>query len=188
MQRKCSSIILLTENHDYASFVENQAGLYDIDFTSDTVWRLSRKLKQDLILCSGKWLDEISSFLFDRVVVILKSNESPLPYIRMGIQNFIFSYKDVFQFEYIFNKSFELPVKAEEKGLYCNGDYRFDFSREEFFYKGKSIYVSKAEKEYLSLWLLSGIKDNTKRYHLWNMRKRYGNGFLKEVSRTGECV
>lgn len=188
MQRKCSSVILLTENPGYASFVGKQAGLYGVDFTSDTEWRLSRKLKQDLILCSGKWLDKISDFLFDRVVVILKSNEPPLPYIEMGIQNFIFSYKDAVQFEYIFNKKFELPVKAEEKGFFCEGDYRFDFSREEFLYKGKSIYVSRAEKEYLSLWLLSGIKDNTKRYHLWNMRKRFGKGFLKEVSRTGEFV
>lgn len=188
MQRKCSSIILLTENHDYASFVENVAKGNDIDFTSDTVWRVSRKLTQDLILCSSKWLGKISILIYDRVVVILKSNESPLPYIRMGIQNFIFGYKDVFQFEYIFNKKLELPVKAEEKGLYCEGDYRFDFSREEFFYKGRSIYVSRAEKEYLSLWLLSGIKDNTKRYHLWNMRKRFGKEFLKEVSRTGELI
>ena len=188
MQRKCSSIMLLTENPDYASFVEKVAKEYDVGFTTETTWRLSRKLTQDLILCSGKWVERISNLNYSRVVVILKSNESPLPYLKVGISSFIFGYKEVNQFEYIFNKKFELPVKAKEEGVFIEGDYRFDFSRDDFIYKGRSIYVSRAEKEYLSIWLLSGMKDNTKRYHLWNMRKRFGKEFLKEVSRTGELI
>lgn len=188
MQRKCSSVMLLTENPGYASFVEKVAKEYDVGFNTETTWRLSRKLSQDLILCSGKWVERVNNLVYSRVVVILKSNESPLPYLKVGIQNFIFGYKETNQFEYIFNKKFELPVIAEEEGVFIEGDYRFDFSRDEFIYKGRSIYVSRAEKEYLSIWLLSGMKDNTKRYHLWNMRKRFGREFLTEVSRTGELI
>ena len=53
-------------------------------------------------------------------------------------------------------------------------------------YKGKAIYVTKAQKRYLADWLLNGHKDNSKRVLLFELRKKFGNDFLREVDRHGQ--
>ena len=60
---------------------------------------------------------------------------------------------------------------------FCIGDYDFQFDKNTFRYKGKSIYLCGSQKAYLASWLLNAHKDNSKRMILCNLRKKFGADF-----------
>ena len=48
------------------------------------------------------------------------------------------------------------------------------------------IYLTDSSKKYLAQWLLNGLKDNSKRMILCNLRKKFGKDFLSDIDRFGQ--
>ena len=129
-------------------------------------------------------------------MIILKKDESPAPYIAQGINHFIFDYTNVNELVFAFYRQEKVIVhsaSADLKSLMqdCNifnfqfGEYDFKFDRNKFMYKNKPIYFNDSAKRYLIEWLLNGHKDNKKRMILCNLRKKFGDEFLRDVDRFG---
>lgn len=197
MLRKCKRALLLS---DVASFVGMYSQLADeaeVELTVESVWSDRYRITQDVVILGAKYLDNINKIYYDSVVLILKSGESPYPYIKMGISRFIFDHTNQFELYTAFfkeepvyvndaNKELKDLVKDYNSSKFCYDRYDFNFLTDTFTYKGKPIYLTKAQKRYLAEWLLHGRKDNSKRMFLFSLRKKFGEDFLTEVDRHGQ--
>lgn len=197
MLTKCKDVLLLS---DVASFVNLYTQLADeagVNLITESEWTDKYRVKQDVVILGAKYLDKLNTAYYERAVLILKAGESPYPYMQKGITRFIFDYQNQFELftalfreepVYISYASRELKelVKEFNASSFRRGVYDFDFLADSFCYKGKPIYLAKAQKRYLADWLLNGHKDNSKRMVLYNLRKKFGQAFLKDVDRHGE--
>ena len=115
----------------------------------------------------------------------------------MGIVRFIFNYKNRFELLtalfrpdpviiHATDSDYDEIIKTSEVVDFCCGDYDFRFDKSQFRYKGKMIYLTASSKKYLAQWLLNGLKDNSKRMILCNLRKKFGEDFLSDIDRFGQ--
>lgn len=198
MLKKVSKALLLT---DVASFGEKYMELADsceVELTVASEWSTMYRVKADVIICGSKYLDKINPAYISLVTILLGKEETPHKFIQQGVERFIFDYKNKVELSAAFYKAEkEIKTFACSEGLqdilkeseiidYHYGDYDFKFAKNDFKYKRKPIYLTKGEKNYLAEWLLKSHKDNSKRIILFNLRKRFGQQFLREVSKYGE--
>lgn len=194
---KCSKALLLS---DVPSFAENYKALAEeigVSLQVESEWNDRYRVTSEVVILGSKYLDTLNCSYYSEAVLILKEGESPAPYIKEGINRFIFNYKNNYELLCAFYKQEKIVVHASSNDLktiikesnvlnYQFGDYNFMFDRNRFQYKGRPIYLSDSAKRYLAEWLLNGHKDNSKRMVLCNLRKKFGEGFLKDVDRFGQ--
>lgn len=194
---KCSKALLLS---DVPSFVENYKALAEeigVSLQVESEWNDRYRVTSEVVILGSKYLDTLNRSYYPEAVLILKEGESPAPYIKEGINRFIFNYKNNYELLCAFYKQERIVIHASSNDLktiikesdvlnYQFGDYNFMFDRNRFQYKGRPIYLSDSAKRYLAEWLLNGHKDNSKRMVLCNLRKKFGEGFLKDVDRFGQ--
>ena len=194
---KCKRALLLSDVTSFSNMYRELADEVGVDLTVETDWADKYRIKQEVVILGSKFLEKISKTYYSSVVLILKSDESPYPYIQQGITRFIFDYHNKYELFTAFFKeepiyvsyaSMELKdlVKEYNSDSFRYKDYDFDFLGDSFRYKGKALYITKAQKRYLAEWLLNGHKDNSKRMLLFDLRKKFGNDFLREVDRHGQ--
>ena len=194
MLRRCCSVLLLCTDDPLIERYKALGTDLSIVIRSERHWHNTFRVSEDNIVCEPAFLPLVNEKFYDRVTLLL-IGKTPAPYIKMGIEHFVFDRDN--DFELICSmftsrkivtrkaKSFEILNYCDNK-VFCTLDYKFDFERGVFKYKEKPIYLADHEKKFLVEWLLMGHKDNAKRMMLCNMRKRYGSDFLKEINRYGK--
>ena len=194
---KCESVLLLSDVESFCDSVKNIAGRLGVKINVQSDWSRMYRVKEEIIMCGSKYIDKINEAFLNSVTVILKHDESPLPFLRMGIDRFIFDYQNEREIMIAMYKKDEdivmsnsidyalvLAKATSRQFVYKDYDFRFDTGY--FTYKGEHIYFTDFQKCYLAKWLLLGIKDNSKRTHLYIMRRKFGKDFLKDVDRFGQ--
>lgn len=197
MLNLCSNVLLLTDIESFAETYRLLALSCEVSLRIEKEWNTNYRIKEDVIICGSKYLKNINRAYYQNIVLILKSSESPFPYVKEGINRFVFDFTDKKELLFAFYKEEKHLIASSDTDLknilesancqeYIKGDYEFHFDTGNFVWKGKPIYLSEANKKYLAEWLLKGNKDNNKRMSLYNMRTRLGKDFLREVDRFGQ--
>ena len=196
MLQKVSKVLLLS---DVSSFAENYKALAEevnVNLAIESEWNIRYRVSAEKVILGSKYLPKLNRAYYPIAVLMLKEGESPAPYIKVGINQFIFDYKNNYELLCAFYRLEKTVVHTSSKDLEktlneCDvhtfkfGDYDFMFDKNRFCYKGKQIYLYESTKCYLAEWLLNGHKDNKKRMVLCNLRKKFGADFLKDVDRFG---
>ena len=196
MLKICSSCLLLTDIPSFAERVHSLAEEAGVVLAVEAEWNSMYRVRADMIMLGSKYLDSVSRDYYPLCTLILKKGESPFPYIREGIGRFIFDYANDVEIAFSFYQEIKKPVEeagnfqevVEQSSVksFTFGDYDFNFADNQFRYRGKPIYLNPSYKLYLALWLLKGIKDNTKRKLVYDMRRKFGDGFLRDIDKSGQ--
>lgn len=196
MLEKCKTALLLTNVPSFAERYTLLAKSIGVKLYTEEEWNARYRVSNDVVILGAKYLERLNKAYYREAVVILHKGENPTPYMQMGIEKFIFDISNEYELLLAFFKrenivlhsdSMELKelIKTSQAKIFCFGDYNFDFGKNMFFYKGRNIYFTNGQKKYLVEWLLNSYKDNKKRMILWNLRKKFGEDFLKDVNRFG---
>lgn len=194
---KCKNALLLSDVTSFANLFRDIAEESGVELAVESEWSSLYRVTQEVIILGSKYLDSLNPMYYSSVVLILKADEIPYPFIQKGITRFIFDYHNqnelftaLFRPEVIYvnyaSKELKDLLKDYNATSFIKGVYEFDFLSDTFRYKGKPIYLPKAQKKYLADWLLNGHKDNSKRMFLCMLRKKFGADFLKDIDRHGE--
>lgn len=193
--------LLITENRFlgrvYKALVEDIDEKIEIEIKEK--WNGKYRVQADVIIMESKHFPELNVMYYDKAIIVLQQAESPVPYMKVGIYRFIFDQNNkwelvasLFQAKpvVLFANDVEYTkiIQNSKMTNFCCGEYDFMFDTEQFRYYGENIYLTLGEKRYLAEWLLLGHKDNTRRMFLCNLRKRFGDSFLKNVNRYGVYV
>ena len=193
MLKRCSSILLLVNDTKLVERYEMLGLDLNINVRHETSWHPTFRIDCGSIICTPDFLDQINGEYISRVVVIV--NGTPAPYLKKGVERFIFDRANDYELicsmfmhgEIITKEAKPLEILTNcEKKTFIAGRYHFDFERSIFRYNDKPLYIKEHEKKYLIEWLLLGHKNNDKRMMLFNLRKRFGNSFLRDVDRKGK--
>ena len=193
---KCKSALLLSDVESFSKTYETLAEEVGIELRVESSWSERYRLPQEVVILGSKYLDKLNPMYYPNAILILKSDESPYPFMQKGITRFIFNYQNkyelftaLFKAEPVTVHSRNLPlediIKDSSTWNFTYGDYDFKFDKDKYFYKGKQLYLANAQKRYLAEWLLNGHKDNSKRMILCIMRKKFGQDFLTDIDRFG---
>lgn len=182
---KVKSVLLITEVDSFAR--EYEALAEEVEVTIDTAfdWNTRYRVQDDIIICGSKFLDRIHVEYYNKVTLILKQGESPFQYMKLGINNFIFDYKNHNELLFAFYRKTDALVQEYSTVIFHKEDYNFRWDLDLFEYRNERIYLTKGEKSYLYSWLIAMKKDNNKRSMIFNMRKKFGKDFLADVDRHG---
>jgi hypothetical protein len=193
---KCKSALLLSDVESFSKAYKMIAEEVGVELKVERDWSERYRLAEEVIILGSKYLDKLNSMYYPNAILILKSGESPYPFMQKGITRFIFDYQNkyelftaLFKPEPVTVHSSHLPleeiIKDSSVWNFTYGDYDFKFDKDKYFYKGKQLYLANAQKRYLAEWLLNGHKDNSKRMILCIMRKKFGQEFLADIDRFG---
>ena len=71
---------------------------------------------------------------------------------------------------------------GKEGKSFKEGDYDFDFAKGRFLWKGEELYITQAEALFLynCLALRTGA-EKRQSYYVYNMRRKFGKDFLKDI-------
>lgn len=201
MRKICSSVLLLSDNEDFIATYKDIALECEVELQVENDFSDLYRVNAEKIICGSKYLGKVNPAYYEKVTVILKGNESFFEYLKMGINDFIFDYKDRKALAFAFTKQKKELVRANAsvRGVFdllenapasefVIGDYAFYFNKNRFFYRGDGIYLLRCWQLYLIEWLLKGNKDKNKRPYLCNMRKAFGSGFLKDIDSEGNLI
>lgn len=194
---KCNSVLLLTNVESFSQLYSQYAEELGISLRVEKEWNVRYRVTEEVVICGSKYLENLHRSYYGTVVLILKEGESPAPYIKEGITRFIFDYQNRYELALALYKNEKVIIHSSSKDLktvikdcevlnYQFGDYNFMFDKNRFIYKGKPIFLNDSAKTYLAEWLLNSHKDNKKRMILCNLRKKFGEEFLKDVDRFGQ--
>ena len=195
MLEKVKSALLISDRHSFYEMYKSLAESVDVVMNVQGAWCDRYRVSDDIVITGSNHLAEINESYYNKTVVILKAGESPASFIKKGVSRFIFDYQN--QYELLVALFREEPVVLQSSSknikdilrnyspLFHVGDYEFRFDMDVFKYKGKPIYLCDSQKKFLAEWLLAGHKDNKKRMVLCNLRKKFGDDFLKEIDRFG---
>lgn len=198
MLKKSKSVLLISSQPSFCDSYKKLAESVNVIMFTESTWNTRYRVKDDLVILGGKYLQFLNESYYDRVVVILGTDESPAPYIKQGIKRFIFNYKNNYELltalyydepKLIISKtssSVAESIADSRTTSFQYHDYDFKFDRGVFFYKRRPIYLTDAQRRYLAEWLLTGNKDNARRMVLCNLRKKFGADFLADVDRFGQ--
>lgn len=197
MLKTCSSMLLLSGVPHFIQYVSEVARDAEIKVNANEEWNLNYRINEDIVLCGSKFLSCINVEDYDKVRLLLKTDEKVAKFIKMGITHFIFDYNNVRELAFSFFVE-EEKLDADDKACvskllsrietkrFNQGSYDFDFDRDSFKYEGVGIYLRPSEKVYLAQWLLLHKKDNSKRVTLYRLRKKFGSSFLADVDKYGK--
>ena len=193
---KCKSALLLSDVESFSMMYEAVAREADVELKVEKEWSERYRLTQEVIILGSKYLSELNPMYYPNAVLILKSDESPYPFMQKGITRFIFNYQNKYELFTALFKAEPVTVHTQHLPLeeilkestiwnFNYGDYDFKFDKDLYYYRGRQIYLANSHKRYLAEWLLNGHKDNSKRMILCIMRKKFGQNFLAEIDRYG---
>ena len=94
---KCSKALLLS---DVPSFAENYKALAEeigVSLQVESEWNDRYRVTSEVVILGSKYLDTLNRSYYSEAVLILKEGESPAPYIKEGINRFIFNYKNNYE-------------------------------------------------------------------------------------------
>lgn len=196
MLEKCKSVMLISDVESFTGLYRQIALEADVELTVEKTWKSNYRVNSDTVILGSKHLADLNKVYYAIAVVILKPGESPVPYIKEGVSRFIFDYTNSFELFFAFFKPAKIVVHKESMSIkavlencvsstFTKGAYDFDFVRDIFRYKGKMLYLTRAQKKFLAEWLLHGHKDNEKRMVICNLRKKFGADFMKDIDRFG---
>lgn len=195
MLKVCSSALLLSGVPSFVKYVNEIADDIETVVESAEEWNIGYRVNADVIICGSKYIDSIGEEDYDKIRLVLKSDETVMPFIRKGITHFIFDYTNKREVAFAMFIDTEETVKEDltisnimaksGKSIFRNEKYFFNFSSDAFRYRNTGIYLRRSEKEYLARWVLLGEKDNGKRILLYKMRQRFGKEFMQDVDRKG---
>lgn len=195
MLKVCSSALLLSGVPSFVKYVNEIADDIETVVESAEEWNIGYRVNADVIICGSKYIDCIGKEDYDKIRLVLKSDETVMPFIRKGITHFIFDYTNKREVAFAMFIDTEETVKEDltisnimakaGKNIFRNEKYFFNFSSDAFRYRNTGIYLRRSEKEYLARWVLLGDKDNGKRILLYKMRQRFGKEFMQDVDRKG---
>ncbi len=194
---KSNAVLLLSDVAKFATSYKALAKKAGVRLNVESVWNKSYRIKEDTVIFGSKYLKDINRAYYPKAVLILKPEENPEPYMAEGITRFIFDFKNSTELRTALyypektvllkgTKQLQEIIKEANTSLFSQGDYCFEFDRNVFKYKGRSIYLCSSQKEYLASWLLNGNKDNDRRIILFNLRKKFGKDFLNDIDRFGQ--
>ena len=197
MLKKVEKALLLTDVPSFRKLYTDLAEEVGVELEAEKDWAIRYRVNADVVILGSKYLDKLNEAYYPIAVLLLKSGESPAPYIKRGISRFIFDYQNQYELFFAFFKQEATVVHASFEGLsdiikdsgikkFQFGDYDFQFDKNIYRYKGKPIYLCNATKKYLAEWLLNRNKENKRRMILCNLRKKFGKDFLKDVDRFGQ--
>lgn len=197
MLEKVMSAMLISDVPSFAEHYKALAESVGVDFRAENEWNERYRMSSEVVILGSKYLDKLNKAYYKDAVLILKEEESPAPYIKKGIERFIFNFRNNYEllcafykkektFIHTDSKDLETVIKNSNSVRYCIGNYDFEFDKNRFRYKERYVYFPDSVKKYLAEWLLNGHKDNKKRMILCNLRKKFGEGFLKDVDRFGQ--
>lgn len=197
MLEKCNSALLISEVESFSETYETIARDIGVDMTVEKEWKPRYRMSKDVVILGSKHLPDLNKAYYPMAVVILKRGENPVPYIKEGVNHFIFDYTNQYELLMALFKtprvivngaSQELKEMLMESGTtrFKAGAYDFRFDMNIYLYKEQPIYLQEAQKRYLAQWLLFGNKENKHRMLLCLMRKKFGEDFLKDIDRFGQ--
>lgn len=197
MLEKVKSALLISDVTEFCNSYIALADDINVSLVVEETWNYKYRVSQDIVILGSKNIENLSTDYYKKAVVILKEGESPAPLIKLGIERFIFNYKNKYELLTALFKEKTVILHSTDSSYqqlledtkvlnFCVGDYDFKFDRCLFKYKGRNIYLSKGARRYLAEWLLNGHKDNSKRMMLCSLRKNFGADFLKDVDRFGQ--
>ena len=162
MLRKCSNISILVSDENQKAKCKTVARQIKVEVNKTG----------EVILCDGKNLSKISHNNYDKVVLIL-NNESPVTYIKEGITRFIFDFDNMYEL------CVAMYIDRPSETIYDLNDCYFDFSKNDFLYKGEKIFISKSQRKVLKSVLINGEKKSSSyRTIVYRLRKKFGKEFL----------
>lgn len=196
MLRKVRKALLITDVSAFAESFGEVAAEAGVELQVEASWNPRWRVDADVVALGSKRLPELNEAYYPSAVVILREGESPAPYMAMGVERFVFDHKSPMELALSLYKAepvvlrssdvdYERLVGLSPSSRWRFGDYDFDFGNNRFLYKGSGIYLSPSSKRYLAEWLLNGSKDNSRRMVLCLLRKKLGDGFLRDVDRFG---
>lgn len=196
MLRTCSSALVLTNVPSFINYISSIGADLNVEIESADAWNVNYRLNAEVIICGSKYLPFINVMDYNKVRLVLRTDETVAEFIEMGITHFIFDYNNLREVSFCFyveetEKQYDemtvLDIISKTKVKhFVKGKYDFDFSTNKFKYNGVGIYLRESEKLYIAKWLLLGKKDNDKRVLLFKMRKKFGKDFMRDVDRLGK--
>lgn len=194
MLKQCSKALLLTSVENFGKLYKQLASELNVDLRTEAEWNERYRINEEVVICGTKYADKINKAYYPITVLLLKSGESFMPYVKMGFTRFIFDHENQYELAFALMKTEKTAEQADLKNIvntsevtsFQQGDYQFLFDKNKYLYKGKAIYLTDSAKKYLAEWLLNGHKDNSKRMIICNLRKKFGAEFLKDIDRFGQ--
>lgn len=197
MLQKSRRALLLSDVKSFSEMYRQLAHDIGVMLTVEAEWHESYRVVDEVVILGAKHLPHLNKAYYPKAVVILKSGESPAPYIKEGVSRFIFDHTNAYELitalfydkpVVVQARSKEISEIVEEYGCqhFQAGKYDFKFDKDVYKYRGRPIYLCESQKRYLAEWLIGGHKDNKRRMILCNLRKKFGEDFLKDVNRFGE--
>lgn len=195
MLKICSNALLLSSVPHFVEYATEIAKDIGVELTVADEWNTKYRLSEDVVICGSKFLSKINKSDYNKVRLILKTNETVSSFVEMGINNFIFDYNNQREFAFSFYIDTETKQTVTVSNIiqeadcqhYHKGKYDFNFKTDKYLYEGIGIYLRPSEKKYLASWLLLQKKDNKKREILYRLRARFGKEFLSDIDRHG-CI
>lgn len=196
MLKICSKALLLSNVPSFVKYISDISADLGIELDTADVWNINYRLNAEVIICGSKYIPYINVVDYDKVRLILKTNETVAEFIEMGITHFIFDYNNTK--EVAFSFFFDAEEKQTDEmtvtdiinktkiSRFTKGKYDFNFLTNTFKYDGVGIYLRESEKIYIAKWLFLNIKENSKRILLFNMRKKFGKDFMQDIDRLGK--
>lgn len=187
MLRICSSALVTGCSADLTNRLRIQMAKHSIIPEVRKDWIQLSKTDAERLVSTTQRFSDINPRYYPITVLCVDKGTDITPYLEKGVVHFITDVEDEIQFLQAMYVSYE--AKSERIRFlqdYVQGDYRFLFTRDEFYYKGEGIYLLPNEKRYLYDWLIFREKDNKRRIALFTIRKRLEDKtFLKDVDRFG---
>ena len=187
---------MLSNVPSFVKYISDISADLGIELDTADVWNINYRLNAEVIICGSKYIPYINVVDYDKVRLILKTNETVAEFIEMGITHFIFDYNNTK--EVAFSFFFDAEEKQTDEmtvtdiinktkiSRFTKGKYDFNFLTNTFKYDGVGIYLRESEKIYIAKWLFLNIKENSKRILLFNMRKKFGKDFMQDIDRLGK--
>lgn len=192
MLKVCSSALLLSSVPHFIDYIKLIAEDNGVTLTVADNWNVGYRLNEDIIICGSHFLESINREDYDRVRLLLKTDEAVCNFTRKGITHFIFDYQNQKEMSFAFytedivrEESLSTILTSINNKRVVTDRYDFDFENGVFKYLGVKVYFSPSERMYLAKWLLLHRKDNTKRVILCRLRKKFGKNFLSDVDNEG---
>lgn len=196
MLERVKTALLISDKPSFSESYKNLAGNADVTMSVAQTWCSRYRITEDVIITGSSHIEEVNEAYYSRTVVILKEGESPSALIKRGISRFIFNHLNTSELMLALYREEPVVVLTASRDIqdivrdyspiFRLGDYDFRFDTNVFKYKGVPLYLCSSQKRYLAEWLLTGHKDNKKRMILCNLRKKFGEDFLKDIDRFGQ--
>lgn len=192
MLKKCSSVLLLTEDEELYKKVYSVTSACDIELEWEREWYGAYRVTSDVVICDTEFASSLNASYYDKAVLVL--GEGKVFDYREKFRRFIFNRENEQELMYSMliipsdikqKESSEEVIKAAGVQVFRQAQYDFNFNYGVFKYNGKSIYLSERERKYLAEWLLMKHKDNSRRVVIYALRKRFGKDFLSDIDRHG---